>query len=770
MRTRDFMHPVQQGIRPSMPNSLPDTQSRLSRREFLITTAAVGGGMAISLALGDVAAAAIDHPALKNVVEIGPWLTIAADDDVLVRVPTPESGNGAMTQAAMYVAEELQCELSKLRAECISLNRDARENDVYAAVKGTVSSFAGRSTHPETMRLLLQIGASARERLKSAAAQRWGVPAAEIEARNSVLTHAPTHRSLRFGEVAEAAARIELQNEPTLKTQKEWTVLGRTHSGKLTDASIANGSAIYGIDVQLPGMLYGALMQSPVHGGRLKRYDFEAIRNMPGVVGVAVIDPSEPRKRLKAPMMDGESLPQSAIAVVAEHYWQARKALEALPLEWDDGPGARWRTTEQVNQSVLARLDRDGDKVVKNEGDALQVLAGQTRVVEATYLTPFCDQAPIEPLNGTALVTENRVEVWHSGAISAQSFVIAAEEAGVAFENTHLHQTLVGGNFGRRNFADDLRLVVAVAKQFPGRPVKVIWSREEMMRQGRYRWLTAGKLRAALDERGMPSALFARVCRPGYGMAGLENVAYTNGLISNVRIETCDVPLHVLWGSYRAPGYNSYAFFVESFIDECATAAKIDPLEYRLRLFANARDPSWNKCLQEVAARSGWGKSLPRGQGQGIAISNWGNWASKDPQAGTTAAVVAHVDVSRSGELRVLQLDIAFDCGRILNRNAVVAQMEGGMLFGLNMSLNEELNIQNGRIVEGNFDQYPMLRMADAPRMNVHLGGLSGHDRFCEVGEPPVGPVGPAVANAIFRATGKRLRSMPFRKHDLSWS
>ncbi len=755
------------------PAELSETHTVLSRRTFLISTATVGGGLTLSIAFPDLARGAPQSSVdalTKNAAEIGPWLSIEADDTVLVRVPLPESGNGAMTLASAIVAEELQCDWTKLRAECISLNRDARENNVYAAIEGTVSTFAGRSTAPATMQLLQQIGASARERLKLAAAEHWGVPAAQIKAHSSMLTHEPTNRSVRYGEIASRAAMVKLAKEPTIKAPQDWNFLGKTSPGKLSDPQIVNGTATYGIDVQVPDMLYGALLQSPVHGGKLERYDFEKIRNMPGVVGVVVIDPSEPRKRLKAPIASDESLPQSAVVVVAEHYWQARKALEALPVEWDDGAGARWKTTEQVNESVLAQLELEGEKVVKDQGNALQALLGDAEVIEATYLTPFCDQAPLEPLNATALVSEDKVEIWHSGSISAQSFVVAAEEAGVPFEKVHLHQALIGGNFGRRNFSDDLRLVVAVAKKFPGRPVKLIWSREEMMRQGRYRWLTAGKLRATLNEDGMPHALHARVCRSGYGIAGLDNIAYTNGLIPHVRIETREFPLHILWGSYRAPGYNSYAFFVESFIDECADAAKIDPLEYRLELLADCPDPGWKKCLQEVATRAGWGKTLPRGQGQGIAISNWGNWASKDPQAGTTAAVVAHVDVTRSGELRVLQLDIAFDCGRILNRDAVLAQMEGGMLFGLNMSLNEELNIQNGRIVEGNFDQYPMLRMADIPRTHVHLGGLSGHNRFSEVGEPPVGPVGPAVANAIFRATGKRIRSMPFRKHDLKWS
>jgi|HigsolmetaAR205D_1030408.scaffolds.fasta_scaffold00471_10 isoquinoline 1-oxidoreductase beta subunit len=745
------------------------TVGQLSRRDFLITSAVVGGGLALSV----VAPRSFAAPGASggDAVELGAWLTIAPDDTILLRVPCPETGNGAMTFAALLITEELRGDWNKTRVECISLNRDARERLVYGAIDGSkVFSFGGRSTEPKLVALLQEIGATAREQLRVAAARRWRVPLEQVEARNSTLIHAPSQRTLRYGEVAADAAQVKLARAPKIERPHALSLLAERHVSKVVDAAIVNGTAQYGIDATAPGMIYGAVMQSPVHGGRLKRHDFEAIRSMPGVIGIAVIEPTTPKDRLKTPLAGDESLLQSAVVVVAEHYWQARKALEALPLEWDDGDGAKWRSTEQVRAAVRNELEREGEKIAKESGDALKALAGASKVVEATYETPYADQAPLEPLNAMALYTPERLEVWHSGSISAQSFIVAAEEAGLPFEKVHLHQCVVGGNFGRRNFGDDLRIVVATAKQFPGRPIKVIWSREEMMRQGRYRWLTAGKLRAALGDDGLPSALHARVCQTGYGIAGLDNVAYVNGLIPNVRIETREMPIHILWGSYRAPGYNSYAFFMESFIDECAEAAGMDPLEYRLKLLAKHSDPGWIKCLEEVAARAGWGKPLPRGQGQGIAISNWGNWVSQEPQAGTTVAVIAHVEVSRRGELRVLTLDLAFDCGRVLNRDAVLAQMQGGALFGMNMALNEELNIENGRIVEGNFDRYPMIKLADVPQINVHFGALTGHDRLSEVGEPPVGPVGPAIANAIYRATGKRIRSMPFRKHDLSWS
>lgn len=746
--------------------------NRMSRRTFVITTASVGGGMAISLALPRGAAAARDTRNSPNgtASEIGPWITIAPDDTVVIRVATPESGNGVMTQCAMTVTEELHCDWSKVRVEPISLNRNYREDLVYSKPVPYIATFAGRSTIPDRMKLLLQLGASARERLKLAAAERWGVPVSEIQAREGVLTHPASNRTLRYGDVASHAATVELDSEPLPKPQREWTFLGKASPTKLTNAGIVDGSGIFGIDVRIPGMRYAALMQSPVHGGRLKRYDFEAIKHLPGVRGIAVVDPSIPRKQFRSELFANElNAPQSAIAVVADHYWQARTALDALPVEWEPGPGAQWKTTEQVYDAAYAALEQEGEQIDKNEGDALRAIGTADRVVEATYLTPFCDQATMEPLNGTALVTAERVDVWHPAAISIEAYGTAAEEAGVSAEKVHFHQTLIGGSFGRRLFGDDVCMVVAVAKQFPGTPIHVIWSREEMTRQGRYRVLQALKLTAALDEQGMPTALLCRNAHHGFSLNGLIDSAYANGCIPNVRIESTPVPLHILHGAYRAPGYNSHAFFVESFIDECAAAAGIDPLEYRLRLSEKWADPGWRRCLEEVAAKSGWGKTLPKGRAQGIAISNWGSGGK--PQAGTSVAAVATVSVTPAGALTIDALDVAFDCGRLLNQDAALAQIQGGVLFGLNMALNEGLTIQDGRIVEGNFHEYPILNMAQIPKkLSVHLGGLSGHDRFSEVGEPPMGPVGPAVANAIYRATGKRIRTMPFRKHDLRWS
>jgi len=747
----------------------------LSRRAFVVSVIAVGGGMALSVSQAHAAAdlkAPWGVPTPKSDAEFTPWLIIAPDDTVTVRVPTPEIGNGVMTQHCMTVAEELACAWPTIRAEFAPTNRNFTDKDVYTKTAGgRLAYFSGRSTGPERMRTLLQAGASARERLKAAAAQQWKVPVSEIDAKDSVLTHRPSGRTLRYGAVAARAATVTLEQEPALKPQAEWTFLGKATPGKLNNDVIVRGQAVYGLDVRLPNMLYAALMQSPVQGGKLKSYDFEAIRKLPGVHSVVVVDPAEKRAPLpfEPPFPLGASAPQSGIAVVADHYWQARKALEALPVVWDDGPGAQWKTTEQVNAAALKACDAASDKPDKSVGDVAAALAAKGGItVEAAYLTPYCDHVNLEPLNGTALVTPERVDVWHPSQHSQVAYAIAVEETGVAPQNVYMHQTYVGGGFGRRVMGDDVRMVVAVAKKVPGRPVHVIWSREESMRQGRYRALEAAKLTARLGPDGLPVVLLARCAGRGHSTNGLANAVWASGPIPNVQIESTTLPLNFLTGPYRGPGYNSNAFFLESFIDECAAAAKADPLEYRLKLLAAWPDPGWAKCLKEVAEKSAWGQALPKGEGRGVAIANWG--MDSKPNAGTTVAAVARVTVTPKGELTIKQIDVAFDCGRTVNRDAVLAQLEGGSVFGLNMSLNEALTIENGRIVEGNFHEYPMLRMADIPDIRAHFGGLSGADRFNELGEPPVGPIGPAIANAIFAATGKRIRQTPFRNQDLAWA
>jgi isoquinoline 1-oxidoreductase beta subunit len=744
----------------------------LSRRQFIVSAAIVGGGMALSVAPAEAAFLGAEPWAASDTLgptEFNAWISIAPDDIVTVRVATPEIGNGAMTQTPMTVAEELACDWSKIRAEYAPPSRDYRENGVYAPGDNPGNYFSGRSTSDERMKLMLQVGASARERLKAAAAAVWQVPVAEIAVKDSVLTHTLSGRTLRYGEVAARAATITLDVEPKPKPQSEWAFLGKATPAKLNIPKIVDGSLIYGMDVRLPNMVYAALRQSPVHGGMLKSFDAEKAKAMPGVLAVVTVDPAGPRGltlKSRAPFGYGDTKVRAAVAVIAEHYWQARTALDTIQIDWDDGPGAQWKSTEQMVDAAISALEKPSAKIEKATGD-VTLIDKADKVVEGAYVTPFSDQAPMEPLNSTALYTPERLDVWHPGQQVRQAFWVAADEAMLDPSKVFYHQTFIGGAFGRRIFGDDLRMAVAIAKKFPGRPVHTIWSREEQTRQGKYRPLVVTKLRAGLDKDGMPNVFIAHQATKGH-FPRLADTPYALGCVPNVRVDAQELPFHVQTGAYRGPGYNSYAFMLETFIDECAVAANIDPLDYRLRLLAKWPDTGWTKVLREVADKSGWGKAMPKGMAQGIAIANWG--MNGQPQSGTTVAVVATVEVTKSGILKVHALDAAFDCGQTVNRDAALNLVQGGLVFGLNMALNEEVNVKDGRMLEGNFDQYPILRTGDTPQINVHFGGLSGHDRFAELGEPPAGPVGPAIGNAIYRITGKRIRSTPLRKHDLSWA
>lgn len=748
----------------------------VDRRAFLVTTAVIGGGMALGLS----AEAAVPggqslpwSPDAASGNEFSPWIEIAADDTVTVRVPTPECGNGALSQAAMNVAEELHCDWSKVKVAFASYRRDYDEKGAYNT--GFLSFFSGHSTFKPRLQKTLQLGASGRERLKAAAAVRWGVPTGEIEAENSLLIHKASKRKLRYGEVAAEAAKIVLPREPALKPESEWRLIGKKSLPKITIPDIATGKAVYGLDVKLPGMVHAALMQCPAHGGKLKSHDPAKVLTMPGVRAVVVVDPAKTvgyKGKTGSTFGFADSLAQWGVAVIAEHYWQAKKALDALPVEWDPGSGAQWKDAEAIYSAAKAARDTARPQTLRKLGDV--ATATGKRVVEGDYGTPYCENAALEPLNATALVTADSAEVWAPTQDMSQAFWVTVDETGLKPEQVKFHQTYIGGAYGRRGQGDDVRMAVAVAKQFPGKPVKVIWSREETFRQGRFRTPIFTRMRGVLDDTtGLPQAVTGEVGyvgnRPIFQMPlGFSDMPwFNNGVIPNVKLTSTALPVNVLNGAFRGPCYNSHAFVVETFIDECAEAAGIDPLEYRLKLLAGW-DKSWSDCLRVAAKGVGWGRKLPKGEGLGIAITCWP--IANAHNSGTVVACAAHVAVSKTGEIKVKQLDVAFDCGRVANPDGVRAQMEGGTLQGLSVCLGEELTIRDGVIAEANFDEYPIARMVDAPPVNVHFEALSGHERMEIVGEAAIAPVQPAIGNAIRSATGKRLRRTPFRKADLTWS
>ena len=755
----------------------------MNRRQFVLTTAVVGGGLAVGLAPRSAAAAFVqaqpwDQPEPAGSIEFSAWVSIAPDDTITIRVPTPEIGNGVLTQVPATVCEELECDWSKVRAEYASPTRDFVEGGPYSKGVGTLAFFGGRSTAKSRQQMLLQIGAGTRELLKLAAAQQWNVPVAEVEAKDSKITHRASGRSLRYGELSPKAVALKLDKDPALKDPKQWARLGKENFLRINIPMMTRGEAVFGMDVQLPNKLYAALRLSPAQGGKLKSYNFDAVKGREGVRGVVVVDPSEPRADLKAPAVNPApaSAPQSGIAVIADHYWQARSALDSMPMEWDDGPGAKWTTTETIYKAVLDGLNEPG-AVVRKEGDVAAALAAPgARKVEGTYLMPYADHATMEPLNGTAMVTPDKVEVWMPTQLPDRAHMVAAHETGVDPAKVFVYATFVGGGFGRRTSQDDTRMVVAIAKKMPGRPIHVIWSREESIRQGRYRPLQSGRLTAVLGADGMPTAMLVRLAGHAYpaNFATMQSLGPTGGLptngignapyagmIPNFQVEAKPVLSNLLGGPWRGPSTLGTTFFLESFIDECALAAGKDPIEYRRALLKNEKNPAWLASLNEAAKQSGWGKTLPKGTAQGFAVGYFGE---------TMVANVMTLQVGQDGGVKVLQTDVGFDTGNVLNRDVVMNQIEGAQVMGINMAMNEELTVRNGRVVEGNFDDYPMIRVADTPKINVHFGGLTGGDRYSEIGEPPIIPVAPAMANAIARATGKRVRSLPFRNADLSWS
>ena len=738
----------------------------MNRREFGIVAAVVGGGMVLGLPMTPDAA--------PGDTEINPWIVINANDTITVRVPISESGTGVSTDVAAWVCEELSCEWSKVQTEFPDIQRHFAQGRVYQAYSfGRVKNYQGVGQ---------KMGANARERLKAAAAKRWNVPAAQIEAKNGQLIHAASNRTLRYGEVAAEAATVTLAEEPKVKTPAEFTFAGKTNITKLTTYKIVNGTGVYGIDVKVPNMLYAAVRQSPVMGGKLKSFDANAIKDRPGVRAVVKVDPTPDITKI----FEQRSALQAAVAVIADTWWQAKTALDVLPIEWDDGPGARFTTTDVLYKQYFDAIEKPADVVVRSQGaDPQAKIGASSQKVEAVYMTPAQDHYLMEPINGTVMVTPDRVDVWIPTQAAETTLRIVADEVGAAQNKVYVHETMVGGAFGRRIYQSEARLAAAIAKQVPGRAVKMLWSREETTRQGRYRHMEFIKMQAVLGADGMPSAWFMRAASPsrdaqfGLPMQKVEK-GDADGAMVRLIIDTPywsavpdmafhyqRVDSHLLNGPWRGPGYNSNVFFLESFIDELAHAAKIDPVEYRRRMLAKWEDKNWLNVLNEAASKAGWGKPLPKGTAQGIAI---GSWINTKPLEASIVAAVATVSVSPGGAVKVEQVDTALDLGYMINPSGVIQQVEGGTIFGLTAALYHEINVRNGRVVEANFDDSPMMRIDEAPKMLTHFGAMSGPPKFTEVGEPPVAPVVPAVTNAIFKITGKRIRTLPLKNHDLSWS
>jgi isoquinoline 1-oxidoreductase subunit beta len=709
----------------------------LSRRSFITTAVTAAGGFALGVGIGDSAEAATlsvrpwGNDAARHPGEINAWVVINPDDSVIIRYGRAEMGQGSFTALPQILTEELECDWAFVKPEYASANRNLRDNKVY----GSLSTGGSRAVR-ETGELVQQAGASARERLIAAAAKRWNVPARECAAAMSKVTHKPTGRTFRFGELAVEAAAIKLDKEPAIKAPDQFKFIGQRLE-RLDVPLKINGTAMFGIDLAVPDMVQAAIIACPVFGGTVKSVDEHAIAGRRGILQVVKL--------------------KDAVAVVADRYFRAQAALDKLAIEWEVG-AAGATDSAQFRKAYIDALDQKGADA-RHDGNVDAAMPAAAKVIEATYDVPIIAHAPMEPLNAIAHVLPDRVDVWVGTQNADLALTQAAQVSGVKPENVYIHNTFSGGGFGRRLRPDEVAQAVAVAKAV-GKPVKLIWSREEEIRQGRYRTQAAIRFKAgfaangtavALDIRNSAGSSNPQNARNGLDpqtTQGLHNTAYK---LPNLRVTSILKNTHVPLGPWRAPGHCQNVFFMESFIDEMALAAGKDPVALRRELLAHRAD--FQQVLNVLVEKGDWGKPMPAGKGRGIAIHE-----SYDSIVG----MIAEVAVA-NGEVKVERVVIACDCGVVVNPRGVETQLEGGMIYGLSAALFGEITIKNGRVVEGNFDTYPVVRLKDAPKTEVYLTPTPGK-KWGGVGEPGATMIQPAVTNAIFAATGKRIRKLPIGK------
>ena len=707
------------------------TPTQVTRRAFLETAGAAGAGLVISFYLpsGLRFRSPTAGPFAPNA-----WLRIGEDESVLVIVDRSEMGQGVTTALPMLLAEELEADWSRIRIEFAPADK-AYTNPMFG-MQGTGGSTSVRAAYTP----LRKAGAAARELLVAAAAQTWGVEKAECRAERGAVVHARSKRRLSYGKLVTKAATLGAPPDVPLKDPKDWKILG-TRVRRLDTPPKVDGSAQFGIDVKVPGMLVAVVARSPVFGGKVTSFDAAKAKAVPGVRQVVQIS--------------------SGVAVVADGYWPAKKGRDALAITWDEGP------TASVSSATIAQLfgqrAEQAGAVARHGGDPDGTLGSAPAKVDAVYDLPFLAHATMEPMNCTAHVRADGVDIWAPTQFQTGAQGFGAKIGGVTPDKVKVHTTYLGGGFGRRFELDFIQEALETSKAV-GAPVKVIWSREDDIRNAQYRPANHHRMRAGLDANGQPVAWTHRIVAPSI-MArvfpdtvknGLDEEAVEGGVgmpyaIPNVHVDYLLTDTGIPVGFWRSVNNSYNAFAVESFIDELAHAAKKDPYEYRRDLLGKA--PRHLGALNLAASKAGWGTAPPAGRARGIAV-----YKSFE----SYVAEVAEVSVASDGAVKVHRVVCAVDCGPVVNPSIVEAQMESAIVYGLTAALYGEIAIEGGRVKQSNFHDYQMLRLAEMPKVEVYI--VPSTDAQGGVGEPGTPPIAPAVANAIFAATGKRIRKLPIGK------
>ena len=716
--------------------------THLSRRSFIGVTTTTGLVVAFHIPLaGSVLAQ-------ERASEVNAWVVVNPDDTVVIRIARSEMGQGTLTGLAQLVAEELDCNWAKVTTQYPTPGQSLARNRVWGNF-GTGGSQGIRQSQD----YVRKGGATARMMLVQAAADEWKVPADQCKAANSVITHTPTGRTTTYGKVALAAAKVTPLGEVALKDPKNWRLAGK-RLARLDTVDKTTGKQIFASDLVLPGMLNAAIKDCPVFGGKLKSFDASAIEKRPGVRKVVRVS-------------------DTSVAVIADTWWRAKTALDALPIVWDNGPNEKL-SSESFSAVLKAGLEASDAVTGNANGDAKAAIAASARKVEAVYSYPHQNHATMETMNATAKWTPTRCEVWAPTQNGEAAFAACTEAAGLPAAQCDVYKLHLGGGFGRRGATDYIRQAVLIAKEMPGTPIKMIWSREEDMLHGKYHPITQCKMTAGLDAQGNITGLHMRISGQSI-LAGLAPQSVVNGKdpvvfqglnaagtndaaigysFPNLLIDHAMRNPSVPPGFWRGVNLNQNAIYLESFIDEIALATQQDPLALRRKLMAN--HPKHLAVLNAAADKAGYGKPLPKGHFHGLC---------QTMGFGSYVAACAEVSVSDEGKLTVHRITAATDSGHVVNPQQIEAQVEGSFVYGLSAALYGEITVKDGRVEQENFNTYQMLKMDEMPKVDTVImpsGGFWGG-----VGEPTIAVAAPAVLNAIFAATGKRIRDLPIKNTSL---